>query len=413
MKFLFIVNESESANGVCTKAVMRLLAKDNEVICITNREYGYLKEFEEDFIKYFTIVPRLVCKIESYMCHTKISPKNRVLCRFIMQILNKAKLAFSIFSWPLISPLYTSRIYRKAHEICKEKNIDVIVPVYTQIDTLIAATLIKKIYPNIEYIPYFLDSFSGGYGPRYFTEKQIRNRGLKWEKKLLSNADYIIFMESSRKHHERYSKNMPYYHKIRFFDLPLLFTYDNVPENQLLDNSTYNIVYVGSLPSGIRSPEYILKVFSLIKNEKFNLYFIGDENCQILKNAASMDKRIHIFGKCSHKKALQFEQQADILLNLGNSNPNMTPSKIFEYMSFGKPIISTMNIDNESSSQYLKYYPICLVLDERTCSYENAALQIEEFIFNNKEKKINFNEIQNRFYKNSPECVVDFLMECI
>ncbi|MEG0570843.1 MAG: hypothetical protein RR497_04270, partial [Oscillospiraceae bacterium] len=53
---------------------------------------------------------------------------------------------------------------------------------YTPIDSLYAAHLLKKKFKDIKMVAYFLDSLSGGYGPKCFSKKQIEKIGLKWEK---------------------------------------------------------------------------------------------------------------------------------------------------------------------------------------------------------------------------------------
>ncbi len=410
MKYLFIVTEAESANGICAKAVMRQLSQDNEVYCITNREYGSPGVYEEASVKYFTVKPRLVYRLSSRMAYGNLSGVESKVYRLAYAAMNKAKLLLTVGMWPLISPAYANRIYRLAKKLCAEHGVDCIVPIYTQIDTLIAANRVKKRMPHIKYIPYFLDALSGGYGPRYFSENRIRSRGLRWEHRLLPLADRIIAMQSSYPHHKRYSADAPYYERISFFDLPLL----NPPAEaeapqRLMDPQKINLAYVGTLPGGIRSPAYILRVFSRLQGEQWQLYFVGDSACKLLQTAAKTDERIHIVGRCDHATAMQYEMQADALVNIGNTNPNMTPSKIFEYMSIKKPIVSTAAIEDEPSKQYLRRYPAALILDENDQNVQSAAEQLEGFVSAYRGAILDGEEIRRTFYQNTPEAVAVFL----
>lgn len=408
MKYLFIVTESESANGICTEAVMRDLSEKHEVFCLTNREYGASKQFEKNGIRFYTVRPRLVYRIASMASHGELSLFQSKVLKKIGFLVERCKQVLTLGSWPLLSRTYAKRIENEAWKICEEHGIQCIVPIYTQIDTLIAACNIKK-KRDVFYIPYFLDSLSGGYGLRVFTPDQTRNRALAWERKLLYNADWIIAMESSRKHHQQYSISEHHYDRMLFFDLPLL--RDSTPEisEPILSTGKCNLVYVGSLPSGIRSPEYILNVFRHLQGDEYQFWFVGTSDCAILNDAALQDQRIHVVGRCSHEIAMQYEAQADVLVNIGNTNPNMTPSKIFEYMSFGKPIISTMMVDAEPSRAYLEKYPQTMILDEREQSYEQAAHKIRNLIAQSKKEIINMDHVRSIFYQNTPKAMADFL----
>lgn len=414
MKYLFIVTEINSANGICTEAVMKALAEqaDNEIFCISNKEYKTPGYKVECGIRYYSVKPRLIYRMSSYLsaCHQK--GKKAALVALVMKLISKAKLAVTIPIWPWISPLYTYRIYKLAKKLCMENEIQCIVPVYTQIDTLIAASILKKKNSRISYVPYFLDSLSGGIGLRVLSAEKTIKKGLKWEERLLCSADEIIVMESSRQHHQKFSTDKPYYSRINYFDIPL-FCSRNDEEYQdteyILKPGAVNIVYVGTLPAGIRSPEYIINVFRKLKGDKWQMWFVGCDDCSVLNKAAQSDDRIHIVGRCSHKKALMYEAGADILLNIGNTNSNMTPSKIFEYMSFAKPIISTCAIKGDSAERYLKKYPAALLLDETSADFAAEAEKTEKFIDKAKYIKFDYDELKKIYYHNTPQAVVDLL----
>ncbi|WP_159459808.1 glycosyltransferase [Scatolibacter rhodanostii] len=411
-KILFLVNELESANGICCKAVMdELVMHGMQIHCISNREYHMKKEFLENEIHFYTVKSRLTYRIDSYINH-KVLPHfwNRILSAFKFAI-NKMKLLLTYPIWPLIAPSYTSRIYRKAKKICREEKINYIIPVYTQIDTLIAANLVKRKMLEITYIPYFLDSLSGGYGPKIFSKNWLVKRGLKWERILLNKADKIIAMESSKEHHKEYSVDENYYNKFVFLDIPLL----KKPRFNLAtkqhDSKIKTIVYVGTLPEGIRSPKYFLKLFAQLTNLNWQLWFIGTDQCGLLNAAAAKDPRIHIVGRCTHQQALEYEAQADILLNIGNTNPSMTPSKIFEYMSWGQKIVSTYPAKDDPSNMYLKKYPNALLLDESDTNYLKTAETLVKFIENSDLVNISQDQLTDTFYKNTPSAFVEAIMK--
>ena len=103
----------------------------------------------------------------------------------------------------------------------------------------------------------------------------------------------------------------------------------------------------------------------------------------------------------------QFYRKAHVLINLGNKESAVIPSNIFEYMSYGKPIISTYSIDDEACIPYLNKYPLSLLLDERETDLKKQRKILEEFILDVKGKSVDFKEIKDIFKNNMPETFVE------
>ncbi|ETT72287.1 hypothetical protein C173_14650 [Paenibacillus sp. FSL R7-277] len=407
---LFLVGEKLSANGICVEAIMKELnVRGYKVICITNQEYKSPKSEISDGIFVKRIKPRLTYRLNAWcnQHHGILS----ILVNKLSFALNKIKLLFSILTWPLISPLYTFRFYKEARKTYDNETYDCIISTYTQIDTLIAGYFIKRKFPEVNFVPYFLDSLSGGAGPKMFSKDWIIKRGLIWEKVLLKSANKIIVMKSSRKHHEQYSARQEYYPKIRYLDIPLLSVNNSeFPRTSILDQNTINVVYIGSIPYHIRNPEYILEIFSRLKSEKYTFTIIGKNTCPEIINDA-MEKcvgnQIKIIKSIPHVEAVKVLRDADILINIGNNISTMVPSKIFEYMSTGKPIISTYPIENEPSLTYLEKYELSLLLNEKHGDIQKDVSRVEEFIDSSIGKRVDFNEMKNKFYENTPQAFVE------
>ncbi len=153
------------------------------------------------------------------------------------------------------------------------------------------------------------------------------------------------------------------------------------------------------MPNNIRNPKVFIDIFSKIDSDKYHLYFAGSTDYEkLLSEAAANCNRIHLLGIIDHSMAEDMMKEADFLLNIGNSLSYMVPSKIFEYISYGKRIISTYRIDDDPCIPYLKKYPSSLLINE----HEDCALsarRIVEFF----ESSPNSCELdQAKFYKNTP-----------
>lgn len=407
---LFIVTEINSANGICSEAVMNKLSSDGyKVLCLSNKERDLPEgHYTKNDIEYYTVRPRLVYRLESYLSSMENGIKKRLLSCFTM-VLNKAKLVLSIPSWPLISPIYSYRIYKKAKQLCSAEKVDIIVPVYTKVDALIAASKIKKKNPQIQYFPYFLDSMSGGFGPRMFSKEWIINRGLKWERKLLKTADRIFLMKSSEEHHKKYSASEKYYDKMVFLDLPLFIPEDKAnTEAAIGEKDSVELLFIGSIPVQVRNPEQFFKVFRQIKGENYRLRIVGSNNCaDLISRAIKEDDRISVHPFVPHEKAKELISSADFLVNFGNNDVSMTPSKIFEYMSTGKPIISTAPINNEPGVEYLEKYPLSCILNEYCDSEEKMSENLSEFLQDAQGKRADVSELKATFYLNTPQAFAE------
>ena len=76
---------------------------------------------------------------------------------------------------------------------------------------------------------------------------------------------------------------------------------------------------------------------------------------------------------CDHEVAA-----SDVLLSIGNRDPYLVPSKLFKYMSSGKPIIHIKRGCADCCQPYLDRYPLSLVVDD----VDSGCLKdsVEEFL---------------------------------
>lgn len=404
LNILFIVTERNSANGVCANSVIQAcLNRGYKVTCVTNREYDDPNDFISDDVKFYTVKPRSVYSICSYLNRSKISGLKKQLLLYIAFLINKFELLTSILTWPVISRGYSKRIYKLIQALHLKETFDIVVPIYTQIDTIIAANHLKRKYPDIKVVPYMLDSLAAGFGPKQFSKECVVKRGLKWEKKLFKDVDHIVMMKSSMDFYMRY-KELPYMNKVSFLDIPL---FVNNYKKTISSNETLIISYVGSIPAHIRNPKYFLDLFKTLDNTNIKLLVVGPSTCEsLIQQYLKSDERIERIQRVSHSEALEIIEKSDILLNLGNNLTTMMPSKIFEYISTGKPIISTAPILNEPSISYLdRYGNACILYENHPIEY--SVKKICNFI--STAHTVDPSTLSDTFKLNKPETFVNLI----
>lgn len=408
MKILFILGAYKpraSANGLCSSNIIEHLKNEGHAVTVlANHNIGCSEYAVEDGISVYRVKPRMYMRLKEYA--EVYSKTKRVKCRivsFLASLLNKLQLFLTAPSWPLISRQTIKRFAKKARELQKEKNFDAVIAVYTPIESLLAGYEVKKEFPQVKFIPYFLDSLSGGYGPRAFSKEEIIKRGLKIEKDIYDAADAVVLMKSSEEHQKKYNeKNI---NKMIFLDIPMLVRPEIVCEKRPCTSVSKQckMLFVGSVSRNVRNPETLIKALMCLYREDIVCEFIGNIDCidDFAPLKEKMGERLIFSGFMNHDKLAEKISGADILINIGNLLPTMVPSKIFEYMSFSKPIISTYDIENEPSAKYLREYPAALLISGQALPEENAS-RISEFINGVDSMKIDLDLIEEQFYLNTP-----------
>lgn len=395
MKIVTAALQRLSANGICAQAVVTELARrGHEVVWVCNRE---LEPPEwRDGVEF--------CEVESRWVDMALArhPGDSVAHRAVVAA-NRVGMLRSVGTWPLVSKSYSRRVAEAVCDACA--GADVVVGAYTQVDALIAAHEAKARHPRLRYVAWFLDSFAGGHGPRFLSAAQVEERGKRWDRELLGNADAAVAMESARSFLEARCAGEPWFGKVRFLDLPLLDLRGEAGPSA--SEGVRTIVYAGTLPEGVRSPEFFLRVLSRMHDEPLRAVFVGDAANAALNEAAARDPRIEVRGRVPHGEAIALLRSANFVLTLGNRLDNMTPSKVFELMALRKPIVATYPIEGEPSLPYLERYGDALLLDERDDPAE-AVGRLRAFLHAHHEP-LSAEKLKQSFWNNTPSAFCDLI----
>ena len=177
---------------------------------------------------------------------------------------------------------------------------------------------------------------------------------------MLEYSDHILAMHQLRENFNIvFSDNM---NKITYVEHPLLKKTNN--SYKMIDDGKIRLMYAGALYKYYRSPEYLLKVFTLI-NGSYLLNIFSAGNCEkMIDKFSRKDIRIKNNGYVSVDVLDEEYSNADILLSIGNFKSQNLASKIFEYMSLGKPIIHFYVNPNDPVLKLLFKYPLSLTVEQ-------------------------------------------------
>lgn len=411
MKILFLLgmyHPRSSANGLCCKNIVDECVRNGwDVSCVVNAYQGNTSKYELDGATIYPIKPRLSYQITEW-CETHPTSRWKKVLSVCAALLNKTRLALRAHTWPYISPSYTRAFYRKAEKLHKREQFDVVVAVYTPIDSLYAGYKLKNKFQDIKFVPYYLDALAGGWGPSKWSPEKKDKRLRMWEQRIAAKADAIISMESSKAYHVQNPLSEELHKKRVYLDVPMMLP--SIPAEDKNGVGKYAI-FAGNISYPRRNPIPLLKAFMPVCNElNVELFFVGEcNNKEIFEPyIQATNGRIRLLGQKNHGEVLELEKKASFLVNIGSENPYTIPCKIFEYMRFGKPVISTYAIDNEPSIECLKKYGCVHFFDERVPLEESSAL-LRAFIENTGDVKISDEFCQQIFYKNTPRAFADTL----
>ena len=142
-----------------------------------------------------------------------------------------------------------------------------------------------------------------------------------------------------------------------------------------------HFVFVGQFYETIRNPKYLLDMFlQLPKN--YVLHIVGG-GCEqvVVQYKEQLQDRLILHGWVSKDEADKCISQYDVLVNVNNTITNQMPSKLFEYIGTGKPILNICKTAHCLSLPYIEKYKNGI-----------SIVELYEMISVNTEKTIEFVE---------------------
>lgn len=416
-KILFIIQSypsEKSANVLCDDRIIQELLKtgEYEIHCLT---YQYDGQSEYELVN-GVIVHRwnrgIGWKLFTWAMHHEGDIKAKLIYN-MQRLLMRVKQVVFIPIFPFYEPLVAKRYAKKAVELAKKHMFDMVIAEHNGLDTLYAGWKTKQNVDNCLFVPIFWDSLSGGFPPKYLPIKYVNSRKKKLEYKILHDADKAIAMLSHKEHLEKIWGETELYSKIEFLDIPYLTIRDVAPvSKKYFDLEDINIVFAGNM--GMRDPSFFFELVSAsVKNNiKVSFYTRKVYHKKIIDAALKYNVRVEVFDYVPHEELIGILKEADVLLNFGVDNPNAVSGKIFDYMGFGKPIISTFFIDNEAILPILAKYSNSLLLDERK-NIEEQVNKFDAFLSDSRQKTVDLEEVSKTFYRNLPATYRSFISELI
>ena len=161
--------------------------------------------------------------------------------------------------------------------------------------------------------------------------------------------------------------------------------------------------FVGNLYSAIRSPEYTIRLFAELADANIELHFVGGGTG--MEDRHNLPDNVKIYDSVTNDMAVETMLDADVLVNIGNTVTNQLPSKLFEYISLGKPILNIFKIPDCPTLPYTAKYPLALDVFETELPIRADVDRVKDFILSKRGKTLPFSQVEAIYYDCTPEYV--------
>ena len=322
--------------------------------------------------------------------------KNKRLNIIIWNCFRIRSFLLAPFYYPTIMKWQIEAFYKKLEALYFEKKIYVLISVTHPITTAFACLKFKREHPDVKWITYFTDPFT--YQPslyRYvFFKEKRRKRNFANEKTIYDTADMNLFTEELyQKAIHEFSQSVDKTFKIKYI-LDKIDVSINV--NLKNRNPIIRLIYAGILYKIRRNPCFMLSVLSQIENISLDMYIPYCDCDDIISRYLSSSIKRYI-GVSRERYNEMISEKYDILINIGNNFSLQIPSKLYELLSTGKPILNFYQV-KDSQYDMIEKYPLGLNIEFDEL---NAVEKVKDFCVRMKGKRLTFEEVERIYPENT------------
>ena len=286
---------------------------------------------------------------------------------------------------------------------------DVILACCMPVESLIAAYEYRRMRPKTIISAMLYDGFSDARTTHYFSwnRKLKLKRHIGLERKLYMACKKVFFVHQNKQHLDTYHGQL----KDKFVEvehpniLPIAKPKNVEPR---LTTDTTDFVYGGGLKKGYIDPTDFITLIQELPGYKLHIY--TSENGMQQFREYHQCQNVAFNGWLSQEDLLRVQYGAEFLINFATSDGHQISSKIFNYISMGRPFIHIYNSPDDSNLRYLTEYPLCLCLDAADSKEANRE-KLVIWCKKNLGRQIQFEQVSKIFKECTPEYICGIIME--
>ena len=312
-------------------------------------------------------------------------------------------------SWRITAKIFHGKlicreIERKVYKALKAMNAseyDAIIPVVGDFSVIKAVTRFIKKYNGPKVIVYQMDPC----GRNAVLNPHFQKRRELFERNYVHLFHAILTTAIIKQEQLEYI--LPEDHeKIIVVEQPNIGKSSPLPVKTDVHNNVWKCIYTGKLDKWYRNPDYALSLMNEIsKKVPLKFHIIGASETAVDPEYRYPDVVWH--GVMNLDDTKEMISGADFLINIGNLMQNQVPSKIFEYISTGKPIINFCKTEQCPTIPYFEQYGNAINIMESKPNFENNISTVLDFMHSHVDKVIPYETIKSEFYHCTAEyCAV-------
>lgn len=281
---------------------------------------------------------------------------------------------------------WNNNMLRLTKRLIKKKKIKKIIAFSAPFSTQNIVYKLRKtniVSSDVELISYFTDPYA-----EYIEYRDSREKRMRREHDIYEIADKIIVTPEMYEANNVKNELKIFLHKT--FSVPLLNIEEKLSpraEQREINNQRYECVFLGSFNSrNIRDPKYLFETIKFINDfDKIVTFRLivnswDDETNNLFQDILHGCNNVIVEDRKPLHECKEIMRNADILLNVGNKCINQLPSKIFDYMNTGKPIVNFYDTDMDPAIKYLFDYPLCLQIESKSDFQKEDGVSFVNFV---------------------------------
>lgn len=308
----------------------------------------------------------------------------------------------AVLQLALHRPRRTTVTKKRIERLCAAKAYDAVVCVCAPYRTAFA---LEKARITAKKLLWQMDPYAGQSG-------YTAPGGFAREKQLIDAMHRVYIAPTALRD---YAEGAPLYEvrgKMRVLGFPAL-----VPMPDPAPHEGLRCTFCGSLYPGLREPNFALALFAALNDPELTLTMAGRgwKSFSAATKAAGqiLGSRLVLPGPLPPAEAAALEQDADVLLNLGNTRDEQMPSKIFAFLGSGKPILHLATCDTDPTLPYLARYPLALVLYAKDGVTPGVTARLNRWLHEVRGRQLPFAETAQLYPEFTPEKVAEEFLRWI
>lgn len=308
----------------------------------------------------------------------------------------------AVLQLALHRPRRTTVTKKRIERLCAAKAYDAVVCVCAPYR---AAFALEKARITAKKLLWQMDPYAGQSG-------YTAPGGFAREKQLIDAMHRVYIAPTALRD---YAEGAPLYEvrgKMRVLGFPAL-----VPMPDPAPHEGLRCTFCGSLYPGLREPNFALALFAALNDPELTLTMAGRgwKSFSAATKAAGqvLGSRLVLPGPLPPAEAAALEQDADVLLNLGNTRDEQMPSKIFAFLGSGKPILHLAASDTDPTLPYLARYPLALVLYAKDGVTPGVTARLNRWLHEVRGRQLPFAETAQLYPEFTPEKVAEEFLRWI